>query len=1010
MIGTLLGTPRGNKVTNKSLEFTPIGKASTRNPTKPSDRSPLKPTTKFNLTTKVNKVDTFDTSFDATDFSHTINSPYYTQTVPVATTASANPPSNSMGNPPSNAMGNLLTGTVAVKQYQEDYHKLETENYNLKIQLKTLQRYFDKTPEELMTLVDENIDLKQKLYQFGTENKDLRRQLEQLANDESKKAATDDLTHHYEELLHKKHIDHQQEVDFLQQKLQEVQNNHHHQSNELKADFHDIQAENDHFIEEIRGLKDEIHDLSHSKSKLTSEFNALTQDIEAKDVEVEELRREVEIWKNRCHQATITDTVAADSTAKELLHVQNQLDESQYQYQSLKTKYDTLKTHHDTTKAQLEDVTAQLHDIQSQLHQVQYQYDTTKNHLDNLRQENQHISSQQFTGEFNSDKLTQEIQYLTEELKAREKSEANLRAQINALIKDKSTTNFNAYQAQIDSLTQSEAKLTDINKKLRSEIATLKDELFLSNTKSNDSKILSLQNQNSKLNDKLQYYENEFETVENALKVAENDIKLLQDKLSTLNGSYHELEQDNIALVNQIKSRGSEALSELDHVTQKKLQFENHQLEQEIQSLQNQIIGLKKNAEDAEEFQYEIKRLKREVENNRNDDYIEQLTAEINRLKRSGPTTATTPSFLEHEYQRMVMERNQLQMEVDTTANRLRDMENKYKKLQLSYEDKENLLDEMELKLRDLKRATKFTQLEDDDEKNQFLRARANYETKIKVLELENESIRKEYDSQVQYYKTKLAMDKERGPMTPPESPVVSVLERQVEEAFKEKAEVGKELAQVRWEILELQGKLVKAETELSTAKSELTTVRSELGTTKSELTTARSELGTARSELTTTKTQNDRLLDINNAFELNEKQLKQKLANTTEELDKVTRHCHKLVSKLNDRLKVDDLNNRFASTNLSPTPRRNNRDDQLRYYKAKIYDLNLKCNDLQVMYNYVSQCLEGTKKVREMMGVEKQTKLTFAVVAKMVLAAVKMKKRQERSDRRRVVLKSLRS
>lgn len=1071
MLGmSLLGTPREGRGQGKNkLEFTPIGKGhrfqlnqdNNRNDDDEEDKENQTPNTqKYQLNHgKLNNKNMIDSSFDNTadNFSPTINS--------LSREGYRNPqqmpsfPKESTFHQHSrNDFSNLIAGGMtSIKEQQRQFQNLETENYNLKIKLATLTRYFDQSPEDQKQLINQNIDLKQQLMAAAKQIDQLSQDLnDSKGQDSSKEAAElefkqelESVKDKYEELLHKKegqyeeykayfeqleyeynqlkeseaeHIDKiQDQEEYIKRCMSTIDNFNDALPDQLKGKISDLESENDALTQTVSDLKHQVHELDQTNYKLKANLNNMNLELEDKEIEINQLQHELKRWKN------LYENLAHESESREAVSPDaNLLSSAKEEIISLKNKVDELE----------------------------YQYQTTKSQLEKSRQEVQEIVSQQYDGKYNTGHLQRQVEYMSKELKDRELIESKLRAQIDSLLRDQASNvprdNSKFYEAQIESLSASETKLTEINKALNSQIAQLKDEIYHLNSSSNnsDTRLQSLQRRIKELTEKLTYYEDEYEKVESSKKRTDSTVEELSARIMRLESECKELQHDNEALVNQIKHQGSRisesAMSELETMNKRKLEMENQAMIQDIEALNTDVTRLKRELEferthnNTDELGFEIRRLKRELELSKDSEQVDYLESELKRLRDQlsferekgrnayqndhRPTVSSGDRFLESEYHRVLSEKNQLQLTLDENMNRLRDMENKYKRLQFSFQDKENLLDDMQLKLREMKRASKFDSLEEDDEKTQLLKLKASNEAKIKVLELEKESIKQEFESKVQIYKDRIDLIEKqqnqglRLSENQVHSSIVALLEKQLEDATKLKHELSRQLA------------------EMSDKQEKL----------RSQLENANKENNSELQEVKNAYEQKDRLLKLEND------QLELKNKTMSEELDRVTKHCHKLVSRLTDlraksdsdvnlrshqylQNRIEDLNAKLTQTHISsPTPASRNGnsskanffEEQLKYYKAKLYDINLRANDLELMYSFVINSVKNSNTVLHLnefrqlskLGIypdyhnRGEKKLTFSVVAKLVLSMVRMKRRHEKAERRRHAITELKN
>lgn len=171
------------------------------------------------------------------------------------------------------------------------------------------------------------------------------------------------------------------------------------------------------------------------------------------------------------------------------------------------------------------------------------------------------------------------------------------------------------------------------------------------------------------------------------------------------------------------------------------------------------------------------------------------------------------------------------------------------------------------------------------------------------------------------------------------------------------------------------------------------------------------------------------------------------KVKELTLDLLRTTRHCKTLADKVTlltnnklveslDKLSVSDANKlkddnvalqrkvqELKLSNYAITMA-----NEVTYYKAKLHDFNLKCNDLQMMYRFMIDAIRNTDNrlkngiarlvdvgvypdynALEERKMARGSPMTFSVLAKMVLAAVRIKRRYERGEHRKLRMIELR-
>lgn len=1013
----LLGTPRGLKGNqNKAnLEFTPIGKGKVQEnlneEEKENDRFIL--ASKGYYRGKITNTNDYDVTLDGTEEFSTIgNSPFKTFEEPIA-----RPQTYTVETQRENHL--LSTGTTSINEQQHKIESLNNENINLKVEIRHLRNLLQRIPDEQVNLVEINIQMEEKLKVANNEIYDLRAQLRSLTNEVA------DASENQRDMAQKDH-EYQSRLHELSQLLQDKDNEiqsyklNLEEAKHIRSDLDELQQEN------IR-LHDQLKDLMNEKESLEYRY----QESMTNNNNDHELKSQNMKLKNKLEQMENDFGDKADQIndlMDQLHNEQGNCHKWEKEYNKLRQELENLAQSNngdDLSQARTEvlNLRAKVDELQDLNQQIESELKGTSREVEMLRRNGQHE---------NNDLLNQ-IEYLKEEIKDHQRIETDLRAQINSLIKSKSNgehNRANVYESQIESLTSNESKLMDMNHKLNNQIAKLKDEIYhLTSTSSNsNAQTQSLQRQNDELKQKVSNLENQLFKFEDLQQESDKQFKVLQKDFEHLNAEYNLIKEENSNLIEQIRSHAKNqsdtALSELDKFNLRRLELKSEGLEQEIDSLNSTINKLKneldyeRSNDHTDELQLEIKRLRRELELSNDNAQIELLSMEIRRLKSELKFEKDRSVQLEQQaFQQsnkfntdyrplssnsMVIEQecHRLSMEKDQLISNLKDVENRYRNLQNAMITKDDMLDRMEIQLKELKRVNKNSYSYEEEEKTQLIKAKASNESRIKQLEIEKESLQKDFEFQIQHYKARIEdiLAKQNQNSTEHEqTPIISLLEKRLEDSYKTKNELTDKINQLTTDKVTLQSKIDVAQKEAASLL-----------------------------DMNSTYSQNEKLLKLENS------ELEVKLNSTQDELSKVTQHCHKLVNKLTQmkggygkledeylQKRIDDLNVRLADTHLS-SKHPKILEEQVKYYKAKLYDINLKANDLEFMYDFVSSSVKGSSSIIKNNIFEfsklglypeykaKHKKPTFATVAKFVLAMVRIKKRQEKAEKRRRAIQEL--
>lgn len=975
----LIGTPnlmKNNRYQN-SLEFTPIGKRQTNNGrSNQSDRNGDREYSRGLRDDGRERELYMESSFDNTV--DQLNSTIDFDKMPTVSRNMTNL-TNGTNKHMLGAKEIVGNGLSSIKELQDESQKLETENYNLKIKLATLSRFLDQTPEEQRELLSQNVELKQQILQLTRETQTLKDSIRDLnyLNDKENNAESEKID--YIKLNYKRII---QEKDELLSKYDDkirllkdeliLKNADQHASDEVLDKLENLEIENNKIRHEADTLRDKIRYLEDQDISRKNDLANFMEKDRAKDAKIRAMQTEIEQWTKRYDNLKLDYGAAMKSLDKDNDQSKNELVTLRSRLRDLEYKYSDAKDNlerRDMSFAQLEE-----------------QYSRTRSEL-------------------NSMKLL--VDSLKAQLEDREREKIELRNQLISVRENKLAA-INSEEAEyvrkIDELRKREANLLLKNQELRDDVAEMQDRLYQINVNSSgsDQKLKNLEKHRKELEDKLAYYEKEYELVENALTNAESENKKMVSDKSRLENKIRILEDDNRLLSSQLREiqqmPAHSALNELENFNRKKLESEKLSLIDEVYSLKA-----------------ELQKAKRELEIERSS-HIDHNKAE--------------------SYQKLTLERDQLSFMLDDSSAKLKKMEAKFAHLKSIIDEKDLNIEELESRIRTMEKEKTYKDRNEDSEKLQLLKEKANNESKLKLLQLENENIQRELETQANFYKSKidaLLLSKEQDSYRNGQlkernevDPVVSLLEKQLEESQKTKEDLNKKLNDTISSNSELKWKVEKLQKD------------------------------------------NDQYCDLMNAMEKKEKyvkiengQLELKVKDLVSDLNRVTRHCKKLAEKVaelklkgnthfsslknqgDDNLrtdnawlqrKINDLNDRLLDTSLSPSLSNqslkiNLLANELQYYRAKLYDINMKANDFQIMYQFIMNAVKNSNaflqndilklthygvypdyaemKLRKL---DKGKSLSFKTLATFVLSAVRIRRRTEKSEKRKIKLFELRN
>lgn len=1033
----LIGTPQRGP---RSYEFTPIG-ASRRTNQEPEDNINQNMTTRASLR-RTNepsnniknplKVDqSFLESFETTSVlgSSNINTPLVPLREKRAPTVDVLKPQN-----------NILSNGATIRDQQQENKRLETENYNLKIKLATFTRFFDLSPEDQRKLLTENVDLKQQLMEKVHEIDVLRAEMAKIHEDKENTlvsalpgpnysfmiAERDDTIRKLKDVIDKNN----NELQTLRAQVANANRNSlRSPSDDLYGKLEYIQNENQSLRRQLQTLQDQLIQSQNDDSP--------SRNLDNMRKRIQEVDNEAILWKERFENlsAKLRAEEADKYSKQDMEKAWHEVEQAQKAYQSIRSELEATQTElrlarseYSTANNKSETILEEMNSLKSQIRRLEHE---TSSLQSSLSAKNNELKSLQLEREGDKQaiiRLQNRLETLNEDLQDKEKQEYSLKKQINSLIneRDNKSNDTKAFHHQYESMKERERDLAARNKDLQLELEKVKDQVYLatSNYSTNDERLNDAYDEIKELKDKLDFFEGEYEQLEKVLRDTEQEGDTLKSQLNKTKFTVADLEDSNQYLkkkleasesqineleasIDRLKSQatptaGTSAIDQLDKYSARRLEEEKIELLDEIDTLKYELSRVR--------FELNQERTLKSMESNR-----EHETFEIRRL---------------------TSERNQLQNRLEEKSLQASELEAKCRRLTLDLSDKEKAIETLESHIRDSNRHKKLDMFVEDEERTQFLKEKASNESQIRLLRHQNENLQKELDSQIAYYKSKVddlmqSFGKHTGNENLVSNSMVALLEEQVDEAQKTKHELSFKLAEANSRIDELQESSRQAEAKLNS-----------------------------------NATQSKELQDLNAALESSEKllktensQLKDKTKRLSEEVDRVTRHCEKLASKLRElkdrelereetvdqrlaksveeiskykqnnrslQRKIDDLSERLNVTQLDTSRKTKNQFDllqnELQFYRAKLYDMNLRANDLSLVNSFVSKAVNNSDKqikdqlvkLNSVTGFPKRSaepqKLTFAIVAKFVLASVRIKRRFEKSTQRQERLQELRS
>ncbi|ODQ78321.1 hypothetical protein BABINDRAFT_9527 [Babjeviella inositovora NRRL Y-12698] len=950
----LIGTP-GRRSPAKTYEFTPVGGVSQarhtahtpltqRNASQPSPYSPA-----FDAADRTAD-ETFDTinGFDNHNFNTKAPAPEFAYK-PI-----------------------LNEGSNLVKEQQENFQRLENENYNLKIKLATLNRYLGATPAEQRQVVEQNIELKQRLLEMSRAlDSDKENSPEKGADSREERIASlgaelemvlGDL-----EALNDVAADLETENTRLERKNLEL--------NRLLEVTPDQAA--------VAGLKEEAQ-------KYRGMAEDLQYELRLKEVSIEELQDQL-----RRRELTLDD-----------LH--DQLRQKDVSLENLKQR--------ELSLGNLEGLVRQkelaLVDLQEKLRRTELALDAKSQRFDEqsteiaaLRTKLDNVHSRSFENTLETTKNNALLRQLQDELEkevaakdAEQQKVFALREQLTrleqrcqALVQDLKEATGNAsennvFAERVESL-ERQLEASELAKfDLQRERALLREEVSLLKAKPSGTHLTELRLEIENLTEKLRYYETEYETLERELTATRaelNEIKSLAQKgvhNDALREARLEEEMDVLRLVNRKLTREleTERLSRSSDLRE----YERDS-RRKITALETEISRLGSDQKGYASLEAEISRLNAEAEN------YASLEAETSRLNEQMKELT------------MLAERNELKYEDKIGA-----LEREKSRLVETLDGNEREISMLEDRLREIHSKNKFSFLNEDSEKLELVKLKALNESKIRMLSLENDTLQKEFSSKLDYYEKQLANLQEDNS----KARYNDALRDQLAKATKAREDMAEKLSEVYDTCESLKWESSQKTNENALLRDIVKQLQETEELLKHEVKLKREDDFRFDSELAS---------DSKDA-----KKLAREYAELKETLMLKCRSLYGDKASLNHQVEV--LTEKLTKATLQPSATKLHErlhllESELHFFKAKLYEASLYSNDLTFVNQYVLSRIQNSSRIisndalkLQAVGVypaprDHRKPVSFKAVALMVLAMVRLRRRGARRVKREAQMDELR-
>lgn len=838
------------------------------------------------------------------------------------------------------------TGT-SVQSLNGQIDKLHKENYNLKFEVASLTQYLKGTPEEQQQVVFENMELKKQLRDALNTPQNV---LEKGVIDEIKRLHIDAISLKDSEINRL-----QEEIRRLANKLPVTK-----VPQELYDRLESLQVENQSLRREVadesRGkeyayVQENNNELSKKLKMAEARQSDMTGEIAALKEKLSECARDLETAEKQRDQGLERIWKAEKATKS----MQEEIDELKEQNRHL-TSGENGKTRY--MEEQLQGQIRRLKEtLKKSSGDYEDQIEKRSREISELRQEIRRLEGTIRDHEQESERAKRRIASLEQSLQEKQDM-ASFRREKTIL---DNTSAKKMYEDEIHDLQQQVEGLKADKWSLETEMAKFEEEARTASFRCD-----TLEKETAEFQQKFDFYEKEYAVLAEEVDQKDQRLRALENLLLMKDADLRFAERGGFGDYEKIRMEEKQA-----------------QLERHVETLEQQIKKGQNDLDDARKL-------------------AEKLASEKQQ--------AVSDSF-------------------DQTL-KVRDLQAMQSKLETKIRDKEEIIEALETRLRHVSHDFRIKSYSDDK-----YGVRADLEYEVTSLQRDKARIEKELSQQQSYYESKISSlsEKYRQELNANESAIVALLEGQLEDARKEiRALTTKE-------------KDLQAEIDTLNKKNRNSDLQDQIWSLEERLRTAHKDKSRLQQVIDTLET-DERIL------QLEKTQQELKIKNLDLELSKTTRHCHRLAKKLNDmdiveyrnsfkdadellkakkansllQAQVDQLTRKLSSFRVG-TPKNKSAlenklaQNELLFFKAKLYESQMKLKDLWLVNSFVMTSIKNADEAFKnelaktaLIGIfpdfeEPRKKVTFKVVAKFVLASVRMRKRAEKADIRRSQLLQLR-
>lgn len=854
----------------------------------------------------------------------------------------------------------LKDGSGLVMDLQRRLQQLETENYNLKITVERLRRYLDATPEEQLLLLDQNIELRQKVMQMARDAPARRASAVSVGIS----AASSPGQARGENVAAVAHLEAElavarSEIEGLESQVAaararepstEVVAELEARAARLEADAQEERLAN----QQLRLANEQLQraaDHARADEQLqSSEYSRARGETQALQAEVDRLQQAVNDRQDASASAIAAEREAARvrgqlaEAERETARVRGQLAEAEQEV--VRIRDDLGAAHAELGRLRTLTPAADVHAIQTNL-------DTS---LQRERKLQERVAELQ--REVSDIRLAAASTSAADRQRATELEETQARLRAEETSRRSAEQDLETLRSQQDrSLEQQSAQHEEALEQLRQERQRLRDQVQdlqqqLLTASGSDEVAAQLLQQVQELTEKAYFYEDEYDLLEQAMERLKRDLARDREAAARQLDSADKRAREANTTANRLRLARDAAVREADAVQQA-----HARLLQEYEELQMQHARAVREVEQARTQQPLWQQKQRELE----------LTAQVERLLAEVERMRSDVGVMVSEHQKVVAQ--------------------------------------LEQRLRDAQSAARTAALQDDLERLELVRARAAAESKVRQLQTDLDQAHQEFARKLLEYEeqvkaVKAATQKEAAPVR---EGYAEQLERELERsAAVHREEVERLERQVRETTADVQAARRALEQERAARQTAAPSAE------RSTLLEWEGRYAEAKRELRRLESQYDAMKE-----ELLSKcrQLKDSKALIADDLEVAQRRLA--------RVKLEPKEEPMPAVDLLPWQDRLRLCQlQLHYYKAVLYDANLRANDLAFANSFVVASIVGLSRIvgdagskLRAAGVypEPPRKVLFRGVALMVVAMVRLKNRGKRHAKRSQQLGELR-